>query len=86
MTAENVGGKTAELASPAPESKPDRAVQAARSSSRGAPAGRMTTAMAIYRELHAAIVAMEMTPGTALNEKVLTERFGVPAARLSARH
>lgn len=37
----------------------------------------MTTATAIYRELHAAIVAMDMAPGTALNEKALTERFGV---------
>ncbi len=44
---------------------------------RGAAVARVTTATAIYRELHAAIVAMEMTPGTPLNEKVLTERFGV---------
>ena len=42
-----------------------------------APVARVTTATAIYRELHAAIVSMEMTPGTPLNEKVLTERFGV---------
>ncbi|WP_246088779.1 GntR family transcriptional regulator [Phreatobacter stygius] len=38
---------------------------------------RTTTATAIYRDLHAAIVSMQLTPGTALNEKMLTERFGV---------
>lgn len=40
-------------------------------------AGRITTATVIYRELHTAIVSMELTPGTPLNEKALTERFGV---------
>lgn len=44
---------------------------------RNAASNRVTTATVIYRELHAAIVSMQMTPGTALNEKVLTERFGV---------
>jgi DNA-binding GntR family transcriptional regulator len=38
---------------------------------------RTTAATAVYRELHAAIVSMQLKPGTALNEKALTERFGV---------
>jgi hypothetical protein len=79
MTAENQGDKGVAVATP-PEVRTSGVNNSARASSpgpRGAPAGRMTTATAIYRELHAAIVAMEMTPGTALNEKVLTERFGV---------
>ena len=38
---------------------------------------RVTTATVVYRELHAAIVSMQLRPGTALNEKALTERFGV---------
>jgi DNA-binding GntR family transcriptional regulator len=43
------------------------------------PAGvvRTTAAAAIYRELHAAIVSMQLRPGNALNEKVLAEKFGV---------
>lgn len=48
-----------------------------KSAGRRVSAGRITTATVIYRELHTAIVSMELTPGTALNEKVLTERFGV---------
>lgn len=46
---------------------------------RARPAGiaRTTAATAIYRELHSAIVSMQLKPGTALNEKVLAERFGV---------
>lgn len=38
---------------------------------------RTTAATAVYRELHAAIVSMQIKPGNALNEKALTERFGV---------
>lgn len=38
---------------------------------------RTTAASAVYRELHEAIVSMQLKPGNALNEKVLTERFGV---------
>lgn len=38
---------------------------------------RTTAATAIYRELHSAIVSMQIKPGTPLNEKALTERFGV---------
>ncbi|MGB3387576.1 MAG: GntR family transcriptional regulator [Pseudaminobacter sp.] len=38
---------------------------------------RTTAATAVYRELHAAIVSMQIRPGTSLNEKALTERFGV---------
>ena len=44
---------------------------------RGSAIKRTTTAAAIYRDLHHAIVSMQLTPGTALNEKMLTERFGV---------
>lgn len=45
--------------------------------SRRISAGRITTATVIYRELHTAIVSMQLIPGTALNEKALTEQFGV---------
>src|SRR5262245_33342750 len=38
---------------------------------------RVTAASAIYRTLHDAIVAMELVPGTSLQEKALTLRFGV---------
>lgn len=38
---------------------------------------RTTAATAVYRELHAAIVSMQLKPGNALNEKALTEQFGV---------
>jgi DNA-binding GntR family transcriptional regulator len=38
---------------------------------------RTTAATAVYRELHAAIVSMQLKPGTPLNEKALTERFGI---------
>jgi DNA-binding GntR family transcriptional regulator len=79
MAAQNRGEKSlavATLAEPTTSAR-DNAARFAKSGARGAPAGRMTTATAIYRELHAAIVSMQMTPGTALNEKVLTERFGV---------
>lgn len=37
---------------------------------------RMTAATVVYRELHAAIVSMQLKPGTPLNEKALAERFG----------
>lgn len=79
MAAQNRGEKSLAVATPAEPiaSARDNATRFAKSGTRGAPAGRMTTATAIYRELHAAIVSMQMTPGTALNEKVLTERFGV---------
>ena len=78
MTAENQGDKgSAMQRRPSANFRCQSRCARASPGPRGAPAGRMTTATAIYRELHAAIVAMEMTPGTALNEKVLTERFGV---------
>jgi GntR family transcriptional regulator, rspAB operon transcriptional repressor len=38
---------------------------------------RVTAAAGIYGALREAIVAMELTPGTALQEKALTLRFGV---------
>lgn len=38
---------------------------------------RTTAATAVYRELHNAIVSMQLKPGNALNEKALTEKFGV---------
>lgn len=38
---------------------------------------RVTAASAIYRSLHEAIVAMELVPGTSIQEKALTQRFGV---------
>ncbi|WP_343314989.1 GntR family transcriptional regulator [Brucella sp. BE17] len=46
-------------------------------SARRISAGRITTATVIYRELHTSIVSMQLTPGTPLNEKALTEQFGV---------
>jgi len=52
----------------------------ARPTARKAPAAgivRTTAADAIYRDLHGAIVSMQLKPGTSLNEKALTERFGV---------
>jgi len=59
----------------------DAGAVAARTASRAKarPAGivRTTAADAIYRELHAAIVSMQLRPGNPLNEKALTERFGV---------
>lgn len=79
MTAQNRGEKSL-VAATSPEVQVSGSpgdVRSAVPGSRGAAVARVTTATAIYRELHAAIVAMEMTPGTPLNEKVLTERFGV---------
>jgi len=38
---------------------------------------RITTAVAIYRRLHEAIVGMEVLPGTPLQDKVLCARFAV---------
>ena len=38
---------------------------------------RTTAATAVYRELHTAIVSMQLKPGTALNEKALAEKFGI---------
>jgi DNA-binding GntR family transcriptional regulator len=38
---------------------------------------RVTTAAAIHDQLHAAIVSLELPPGTLLQEKVLAEQFGV---------
>jgi DNA-binding GntR family transcriptional regulator len=77
MTAQNRGEKSlASMPLPEAQTSGNQNDRAAMSGSRGAVA-RVTTATAIYRELHAAIVAMELTPGTPLNEKVLTERFGV---------
>lgn len=54
-------------------------VRAAPARARMKPPGvvRTTAATAVYRELHAAIVSMQLKPGTPLNEKALTERFGV---------
>jgi len=42
-----------------------------------APTPRVTAATAIYQTLHADLVSMRLTPGTALLEKALTERFDV---------
>ena len=41
------------------------------------PIARVTTADAVYDQLHAGISRMTLVPGTPLQEKVLTERFGV---------
>lgn len=41
------------------------------------PIARVTTADAVYAQLHAAISRMTLLPGTPLQEKALTERFGV---------
>src|ERR1700761_7284172 len=38
---------------------------------------RVTTAVVIYRRLHAAIVSMALPPGTALQDKVLSAQFAV---------
>lgn len=38
---------------------------------------RVTTATAIYNDLREAIVSMRLVPGTPLQEKALTQRFGV---------
>lgn len=38
---------------------------------------RITAADAIYKQLHEAISGMALVPGTPLQEKVLTQRFGV---------
>lgn len=38
---------------------------------------RVTTATAIYDDLREAIVSMRLVPGTPLQEKALTQRFGV---------
>lgn len=38
---------------------------------------RVTTATVIYDELHEAIVGMRLVPGTPLQEKALTQQFGV---------
>lgn len=38
---------------------------------------RVTTAMSIFDRLHASIVALELVPGTALQEKLIAEQFGV---------
>lgn len=56
--------------------QPD-AGQAARPKARPSGIVRTTAASAVYRELHTAIVSMQVKPGTPLNEKALTERFGV---------
>lgn len=41
------------------------------------PARRVTSAEAIHAALHGAIASMQLLPGTPLQEKPLTERFGV---------
>lgn len=41
------------------------------------PIARITTADAVYEQLHAGISRMTLVPGTPLQEKALTERFGV---------
>ncbi|MEF2072441.1 GntR family transcriptional regulator [Consotaella aegiceratis] len=41
------------------------------------PVRRVTTATAIYEQLHQAIVGMALRPGESLHEKTLTQRFGV---------
>lgn len=38
---------------------------------------RVTTSTAIFERLHAAILSLEMKPGTALQEKRISEEFGV---------
>ncbi|AUX79715.1 GntR family transcriptional regulator [Sinorhizobium fredii] len=38
---------------------------------------RVTTAAAIYQQLHAAILSLDLPPGMPLQEKVLAEEFGV---------
>lgn len=38
---------------------------------------RVTTAAAIYQQLHAAIVSLALKPGTSLQEKRIAEQFGV---------
>jgi len=43
----------------------------------GTPIRRVTTASAIYGRLHAAILSLEMKPGAALQEKRISEEFGV---------
>jgi GntR family transcriptional regulator, rspAB operon transcriptional repressor len=45
--------------------------------SEGGRVRRITTAVAIYRQLHEAIVGMELLPGAALQDKVLCARFAV---------
>jgi DNA-binding GntR family transcriptional regulator len=40
-------------------------------------AQRVTSATVIFEQLHAAIVALRLLPGTALQEKALAEQFGV---------
>lgn len=68
---EKSGEKADGIAVPSPSPRPLPAQQ------RSPAVKRTTTATAIYRDLHAAIVSMQLPPGTALNEKMLTERFGV---------
>jgi len=43
----------------------------------GQPLLRITSAVAIHRQLQAAILAMDLLPGTALQDKLLSERFQV---------
>jgi DNA-binding GntR family transcriptional regulator len=43
----------------------------------GVRSGRVTTAMSIFDQLHTAIVALDLVPGTALQEKLIAEQFGV---------
>ncbi|EFG36070.1 transcriptional regulator [Brucella sp. NVSL 07-0026] len=45
--------------------------------SRVAGVQRVTTAKLIYHELQQQIIRMELLPGTPLNEKALTEKYGV---------
>jgi GntR family transcriptional regulator, rspAB operon transcriptional repressor len=44
---------------------------------RAGPTQRTTTATLIYRDIHKAIVSMQVKPGAALNEKALSQQFGV---------
>ncbi|WEX74189.1 GntR family transcriptional regulator [Sinorhizobium numidicum] len=46
-------------------------------SSGGVKLRRVTTSSAIYDQLHAAIVSLQMKPGMALQEKRISEEFGV---------
>src|SRR5690606_7058226 len=58
------------------QSGPEIPVGDASARSRAGKVVRMTAATVVYRELHAAIVSMQLKPGTPLNEKALAERFG----------
>lgn len=51
--------------------------RAVRVASPARPIRRVTTATAIYEHLHGAILSLELSPGTPLQEKVIAEQFSV---------